>query len=164
MDTQVVKAAGSGRAILYEINRIHPLASSIIELFVQEFARTRSVLDRIRTTLDEANPTPIAAWIYGSVASGEDKPGSDFDIALVFGDDEQVEDATESVRRGLVDLAKEQLLQFSVSGFSNADVRRLGATDDPFWRALVQHSIVLRGPHPEKAYRAAARPGHKLEQ
>ena len=162
--TKIVQAEGSGRAILYQINRRHPLAQGITELFVEEYARTRAVLDQIRVVLDEARVSPTAAWIYGSVARGEDAPHSDVDLALLFADIDEVEDATEAVRMGLHCLAEEQMLSFSVMGLSYADVCRLGEAQDPFWRDLEQDSIAVKGPRPEKAYRTARQSGRKSKR
>ncbi|MBI5257537.1 MAG: nucleotidyltransferase domain-containing protein [Burkholderiales bacterium] len=42
------------------------------------------MLESIRGLLAKRGPAIVAAWLYGSVARGEDSPGSDLDIASWF--------------------------------------------------------------------------------
>jgi predicted nucleotidyltransferase len=42
------------------------------------------MIKTLRRSLADADPSVLAAWLFGSVARGEHKRGSDIDIALLF--------------------------------------------------------------------------------
>lgn len=164
--TGIIRALGSGRSILYELDPNHPFAAVLRPMFVFEHERVRSIFDSIRQVVREAEPAPVAAWAYGSVARGEDTPESDFDLTVVVADDRHVEDVTNAIREGLTDIAAGQYMTFSVIGLSMADVVRLGVSRDLFWLDIERDAIVLTGLRPPEALskaRLAAGTPHKGE-
>ncbi len=75
----------SGRQFLCRANRAHMLVSSVLQpLFAAEAAWPAMLLASIRdlVTLKSGQPV-IAAWIFGSVATGQDEPGSDLDLFVL---------------------------------------------------------------------------------
>lgn len=61
---RLVKAHGSGRTLLYELNAAHPLAASLAALFHDEQARWDSLMNSIRDVLAH-HAAVSAAWLLG---------------------------------------------------------------------------------------------------
>ena len=98
----LVTARGSGRSQLYFLNAASPLAQAVSGLFQSEQQRWDTLLARIRAMLARHGPQLLAAWVYGSVARGEDTAQSDVDPALLVSD----QAAAERVRDDLAGLAQ----------------------------------------------------------
>lgn len=142
VDFGLVESLGWRRQALYRIDGKHPLASTMAEMFRAEDRRFQSVLEVIRAAA--AGAGVIAAWLYGSVARGEDRWDSDVDVAVVATD----EGVKEKVREELSE--QEDALRFSASivGIDLNDVARLVRDDDPWWRQLLVDAVPLVGPEP----------------
>lgn len=142
----VVSVLGQGRSRLYAIESAHSLAPVLKALFAEERTRWEGLLKRVREGLSALEQV-TAAWLYGSVARGEDDPASDIDLALVVqGEPGEV---AEAVRERLRALEDELRVTFSVVTLSRADV--LGrAEKEPWWRELARDAKVLKGGTPEQ--------------
>jgi predicted nucleotidyltransferase len=143
----VVERVGTGRSVLYRLRRDHPLRGAIERLFDEEDARRRRVLNLLARAARHAAPDVMAVWIYGSVARGEDAPGSDLDVAVVLphGDPDQ---AADRYRAALAPLLDREHASASVLALSATDVDRLVAADDPWWRNVVADALPVLGPPP----------------
>jgi predicted nucleotidyltransferase len=141
----VVSAFGQGRTRLYALDAAHPLVPGLKALFAAERARWERLLARLRELLGAAEDVE-AAWLYGSVARGEDGPASDIDLALVARG--APGEAAEAVRERLRPLEDELRVTFSVVGLSPADVLERAA-QDPWWSEVVRDARVLKGGTPE---------------
>lgn len=143
----ILDEAGSGRTRLFSMNRMSPLCVSILSLFEAEESRFNGVIEAVRECAASLGNKVIAAWIFGSVARGEDRARSDLDVLLVAHEDEVA-----SVQRASVDflLAKGETLSFSpsVNTLSMSDLRRLMENNDPLWKAFVNEALVISGPRP----------------
>lgn len=140
-----VASLGQGRSRLYSVDPAHPLASVLKALFAAERARWEGLLSRLRDALSAFEQVD-AAWLYGSVARGEDGPASDIDLALVVRG--APGEAAEAVRERLRPLEDELRVAFSVVALSHADVVERAA-NDPWWGALARDAKVLKGGTPE---------------
>ena len=147
VDRQVAVALGAGRAQLFELHERHPLAGALRELFEHERTRWEGVLAALRTAM-ESEKEVEAAWYYGSVARGEDGPGSDFDVAVAVRAENVVEDVVTRLREALRPAEEELLVSFSLVGLSRDDVLRL-SVGDPWWNDLVRDARMLAGMRPE---------------
>ena len=143
-DTGVVRTEGQGRVTGYRLDPDHPLVPAIAALFAAEDARADRVLDAVRAAA--APHQPEAVWLFGSAARGEDLPGSDVDIAVVFRAGTP-EAALDAVRTGLQPMEDAERVAVSVIGLWPEDVARLSA-GDPLWRALERDAVPLLGPPP----------------
>lgn len=139
-----VTALGQGRSRLYAIDPAHPLAPVLQALFAAERARWEGLLARLRDGLNAFEQVD-AAWLYGSVARGEDGPASDIDLALVVRGASG--EAAEAVRERLRPLEDELRVAFSVVALSHADV--VERANDPWWSELARDAKVLKGGTPE---------------
>lgn len=140
-----VLSLGSSRSRLYRIDDKHPLAPKLTALFVEEDHRFGRIMSGIHKAAHDAGVA--AAWLYGSVARGEDGWDSDIDLAIVT--DEDAVAVKTKVREALRD--REDLERFSASvlGFHTDDIVRLAAEQDPWWMAMCQDAVPLIGPPPD---------------
>lgn len=149
----ILDEVGSGRSRLFSMNRISPFNISIVSLFDAEESRFKGVIEAVRECAASLGNKVIAAWIYGSVARGEDRAESDLDVLLIAHEEEVA-----SVQSWSVDflLAKGEALLFSpsVNTLSLADIRRLMENNDPMWKAFVNDALVLSGPRPMSIFQA----------
>lgn len=81
-DQGLVSVLGQPRSQLFSVAPEHPFAGALKALFEQERARWGELQQTLRDAL-RAHKEVRSAWLYGSVARGEDAPHSDIDIALV---------------------------------------------------------------------------------
>ncbi len=149
-----VKVHGAGRAQLYELNASHPLASSLASLFQDEQRRWDALLSSIREVLARQGAAVSAAWLYGSVARGDDSPTSDLDIALVV----RSQAVADRIREALIPLEDAQQIQVSLTALTTKDFAVL-PMDDAWWCNVVRDGRVLQGPAPEQARRRFAKVG-----
>jgi predicted nucleotidyltransferase len=73
----------AGRADLYQLNRDHIMYPGVHELFQQEAAIQPALQKFLRRRLAKVRRVR-EAYIFGSVARGESRTGSDIDVALVI--------------------------------------------------------------------------------
>jgi len=149
---QLVIVHGSGRAQLYSLNASHPLATALVALFQEEQCRWDALLESIREVLTRHGSAVSAAWLYGSVARGEDSPASDLDIAIVA----RSQAVADQVREDLMPLEDGHQLRISLTALTPKELAAL-PDDDPWWSDVVRDGRVLKGPAPEQARRRLAR-------
>jgi predicted nucleotidyltransferase len=149
---QLVIIHGSGRTQLYALNPSHPFAGALVALFQEEQRRWDALLESIRKVLAERGPALSAAWLYGSVARGEDSPSSDMDIAILV----RSQGVADQVRADLVPIEDQQQLRISLMALTPEDLAAL-PEDDPWWSDVVRDGRVLKGPAPDQARRRLAK-------
>jgi predicted nucleotidyltransferase len=142
----VVEALGLGRARLYRARLDHPLAKPLEALFRAEDERFVTLRTAIREAAGAARPGPVAVWLYGSVARGDDTPESDLDLAIVA-EEGCLDAVVAQMRESLRDRAEELSISLSIVGATPADVRRAD-TGDPWWQGVVRDAIPIVGPAP----------------
>jgi predicted nucleotidyltransferase len=140
----VVTELGTGRSLLYQINHRHPLSAALEALLRAEEERTQAVLDAVRRAVQA--PEIIAAWIYGSVARGEDALDSDLDLAVLTEDQDRA--TVDRVREALDPEADRLRFSPSVVGIGLSDVDRM-KDGDPWWKNLAKEALVIKGGRPE---------------
>jgi predicted nucleotidyltransferase len=145
---QLVKVLGSGRTRLYTLNESHPFAGALVLLFQAEQQRWERLLATIRETLAKRGAAVRAAWLYGSVARGEDTPRSDLDIALLV----SASTVTDRVREDLMQLEDEQQVHISLTALTPKELAAL-SDDDRWWSDVVRCARVLKGSAPDLAKR-----------
>jgi predicted nucleotidyltransferase len=144
--SRVVAALGLGRARLYRARLDHPLAKPLAALFRAEDERFAALRTAIREAADAARPHPVAVWLYGSVARGEDGPESDLDLAVIA-EEGCLGTVVAQMRDTLRDRAEELSASLSIVGATPADVRR-AEIGDPWWQGVVRDAIPIVGPVP----------------
>ncbi len=97
---EVVGAIGSGRTWLYRLQKEHPIGAALHALFWSEQGRFDSIIESIRLVVAGTGPGLVAVWLYGSVARGTGRAGSDLDIAVACESD-SLSMTQEDMRDGL---------------------------------------------------------------
>ncbi|MEX2530499.1 MAG: HTH domain-containing protein [Gemmatimonadota bacterium] len=143
----VVEGLGEGRSRLYRADVNHPLYLPLGGLFQAEEERFRTIVDGLAGALGHLTPAPLAAWIYGTVARGEDGPASDVELALVAAD-EEVETPVLRLREMLGPIQDVHRIWVSVVGLAPSDVRRLSGKDR-WWKSATEPHLAVfgKGPH-----------------
>lgn len=147
-EMNVIRSLGSGRTRLYRRRRSHPLSQILVDLFRQEENRFDSIVGKVREAAEACHPQLMAAWIYGSVSRGKDRPDSDLDIALVV----SPETATRVeylVREALLPAEEEFVFHASVVTLDTKDVIQLSSQSDPLWTGLRNDAMTILGDSPE---------------
>ncbi len=150
---QLVIVHGSGRTQLYALNASHPFSGTLVALFQEEQRRWDALLESIREVLARRGPAVGAAWLYGSVARGEDSPASDLDIAILV----RSQAVADQVREDLMPLEDGQQLRISLTALTPKELAAL-PEDDPWWSDVVRDGRVLKGAAPDQARRRLAKP------
>jgi predicted nucleotidyltransferase len=146
-EAALLRIYGQGRSASYQLDAGHPLAALLIDLFVAEHQSAKAVRASIREAAEQVDP--LAVWVYGSVARGQDRIGSDLDLLLVVEEDADTERIADEFREHALEVGKAYRIPISVVAVSGADVLRLARTEDSFWREVVSDAEPLHGPGPE---------------
>jgi predicted nucleotidyltransferase len=149
VDTHIVNEVGTGRTRLYILNEATPLSASIQALFEAEKVRFTAIIDAVRDCAESLGKAVIACWVFGSVARGEDRAGSDVDIALIAISDDDVASVQNRGIDALSASAEKLMFWPSISALSVADLKRLRDSGDPLWQAFLTDGLVITGPRPE---------------
>jgi predicted nucleotidyltransferase len=137
----VVQVLGGGRTRLYQGAISHPLLAELKSVFAHEQTQWQGFLSRLRE-LFRSDAGVQAAWLYGSVARGEDTPDSDVDIAVLV----KTEAAGKRMRQALRDLEPSPHAHLSVITItvdSLPTVKRRA-----WWSAVLREARTLKGPDP----------------
>ena len=143
----IVAAKGSARTQLFELASVHPFRHPILELFQAERVAWEDLVARLRERLKKRAGVQ-AAWLYGSVARGEDTPASDIDVALLVASP----DVSDQVREDLMTIEDEMKVHVSVTALTPRDLAAL-QDGDPWWSGVVRDCRVLKGGRPEAEMR-----------
>lgn len=152
----IVRALGSGRSRLYEVRSDHPLSAALSALFEAEDGRWQQILQGLRQAI-RGDDRIQAAWLYGSVARGEDGPDSDVDVLVVTGKG-LVERVAEDVRERMRHLGRTHELAVSVVVHTPHELAGLAARDDAWWANVRQDGRVLIGPPANQFVVSGGRP------
>lgn len=145
----LVETVGRGRAQLHRLVTEHPLASPMQQLFAAEDARYDAVRAAVADAARAAGPDVLSAFLYGSVARGEDWPGSDLDVGIVAAE-AHLARIVESVRTSLTRSGEMLRFEASVVGMTPADIARMARERDPWWESVAADARVLYGERPER--------------
>lgn len=155
----LVDRLGPGRARLYRARLAHPLAEPLAALFAAEEGRFAALLAAVRDAAAAARPRPLAVWLYGSVARGEDTPESDVDLAVVARQEGDLDTTLGELRERLRDTAEALGVELALVGATPADVAR-GETGDIWWRNVVRDAVPVFGPDPRTLLARSRKAGH----
>jgi len=138
----IVAVQGSARTQLFELATVHPFRQPLLALFQAERAAWEDLVARLRERFKK-HAGVQAAWLYGSVARGEDTLASDVDVALLVSSP----DVSDQVREDLMPIEDALHVHVSVTALTPQDLAALRA-DDPWWADVVRDARVLKGGSP----------------
>lgn len=144
----VVTVKGTGHAQLYSLRPDHPLHAPIEALFEAELARFRAIYEAIRQAAESCKPSLIAAYLYGSVARGQDRPDSDLDILIIMEAEDCVSIVTHAMREALREPGERIGFLPSVIGLSLDDITRCMRDAQSSWRGALQGVVIVTGKDP----------------
>lgn len=148
----LVQRVGQGRSGSYRLNRGHPLAAPLETLFAAESRRSDHLFEAARVAAASLQPKPIALWLYGSAARGEDVAGSDFDLALLSAEG-MAEEQEHRLAEALCPIFAQSLVRPSIIALDRSDLRKLARERDGLWLTLRRDAVPLYGPAPDQAAR-----------
>ncbi|MEO7102622.1 MAG: nucleotidyltransferase domain-containing protein [Gemmatimonadaceae bacterium] len=141
----------------FSINMAHPFAPVLRSLFAVERARRSAILDAAESRADRQSPAPLAIWLFGSAARGEDTFQSDIDLAIVARTDASAQRLAASLRDCLQPIARQHAVHPSVVPYSARTVLSLPEVDAQMWTHLLRDATPLTGPAPEYLRQQLAR-------
>lgn len=134
-----VEVLGSGRSRVFSATK-SPQIEDLKLAFAHERTEWERFLEVLRTAFAKRRDV-LAAWLYGSVARGDDGPDSDVDVAVLVKDDP----AADRVRDCLHELERSLRAHFSVMAVTPKDFLTVEPT---LWDAIVRDGRTLKGPEP----------------
>lgn len=152
---RVIESLGSGRTRLFRAALAHPVIRALELLFDAERARFEDIKNAIIGAV--ADERIMAAWLFGSVARGEDTPESDVDVALVVDGDNATTDAVADwVREAMGRIDMRLGITTSIVTATPDDVLRHANEPSRLWVDLLRDSQALKGPSPDRLAAAIA--------
>lgn len=140
-----VSTVGVGRGMLFRMGD-HPIMPALRELFATEEGTYTNVMDCLQACVC-AQHGVLAAWVYGSAARGEGRPGNAINVVIVAADAD-VETIAGDVRHILAESSHRLPCAPSLVALGASDVIRLSA-GDPWWFDFVKNAVTLKGDRPE---------------
>jgi predicted nucleotidyltransferase len=134
-----VEVLGSGRSRVFSATQNQQLEDLKVA-FVHERTEWERFLEVLRTMFAKRRDV-LAAWLYGSVARGDDGPDSDVDLAILV----KNESVADRVRDCLHELERSLRAHFSVMALTPKNLRMV---DPALWAAIVRDGRTLKGPEP----------------
>jgi predicted nucleotidyltransferase len=138
----------TGSGTVFGLNQNHPFSAGLQALFTAERARRRAVERAVETWADEQKPSPLAVWLFGSVARKEDTFSSDIDLAVVGRDKQQTQGYAAKLRETLSPIAERHLLRPSILPYDATEILGLRRENAAMWANLTRDAVPLYGPEP----------------
>jgi predicted nucleotidyltransferase len=154
----VVAVKGSGHAQLYSLRSDHPLLAPIEDLFEAEQARFNAIQEAMRQAATSCEPAPIATYVYGSFARGQDRPDSDLDILIIAETEETVSTTSSAMREALEEPGERIGFSPSVIGLSIDGITRYMRDAQSSWRSSLQEVLTVTGKDPASLTRSRPSP------
>lgn len=145
LKVEIVSAIGVGRSMVCALRVEHPLAEPLSSLFAVERQQADKMMGAIRLAAASIQPVPLAVWLYGSIARGDDHAASGIDIALVSTVPERAAQA-EAMRIAVSAAVHDTERRVSVVTLAPGDVRRIAAEESELWQEFLRGAVVLVGP------------------
>jgi predicted nucleotidyltransferase len=143
VDIGIVMVHRTSAANYYELNPGHVLASPLARLFKVDRDLGTELREHLSAELQERGLTVRAAYIFGSVARGEDRP-SDVDVALIC-----EEGAQAGIKDALDDITAELTrrfgthFQFVMAAKSLDEMTRIEGDPAGLWHSVKKEGLVL---------------------
>ena len=154
MTQGIVTALGQPRSQVFTVAERHPFTGPLKALFSFERSQWEELQHKLRALLNK-NKAVRAAWLYGSVARGEDGPKSDIDITVVMDSESTAAD----LQASLMGLEDQFNVNFSLIALTPEDVAGQ-AQDSTWWASVIRDARILKGASPQKEFSRCAQKVH----
>ncbi len=143
---RIIAPVGDPARPLFELSRDRQLAGELARLFRAEAARTDDFFSDLRDAAAATDPPPVAVWLIGSAARGEDSVGSDIDIAVVFRQGRAP--GLKLFSQKVYESGARAGVRASLLGLSLRELSRHARRNDDWWRNLVRDAVPIVGREP----------------
>lgn len=127
-ETGIVEFVGTAPHAQVALRDQSPLAEPIRELFAAERLRYDELLGGVKRAADELERPPLAVWLEGPVARGDDRTGDPVVVSVVDSG-RFLPTTTETLRKAVERLEKKMDVQIEVRGRTVADLEAMPAKD-----------------------------------
>ncbi|WP_176758651.1 nucleotidyltransferase family protein [Limimonas halophila] len=159
-NVSVIEMHGSQHHPTFSLKSDSVLADAVVQIFGAEETRYADILETIEHEVSVLGKHLDAAWLFGSVARGDDKPDSDIDIAVVSSANmtkqQQMDLQTLLAQRLFVVTYKHQY-EVSVVLIDEADIREYERLENAWWENLKAEARTLVGDDPVTMSKRIAR-------
>ena len=143
-DLRLLAVRRVGRAYLYRLKSNNAIVNQMLApLFNTEKNLLANELTKVANRLEG---TAIAVILFGSVARGEEEPGSDIDLAIIVQDPENKETAQELGDEILDELANVTGVIPTIIVWSKDEFKERYENGDGLARSLLEEGRVIMGP------------------
>ena len=143
-DLQLLATRRVGRAYLYRLRRNNIIVGQLLNpLFKSEKDLLSNELSRVATLFEG---TAIAVILFGSVARGEEIPGSDIDLCVIVQDPETVEAARSKGNDALEQLENSTGILPTILVWSKDEFQERYSSGDGLARSLLEEGQSIMGP------------------
>lgn len=140
-----------GRQHQFSLNLQHSLVkTAIIPAFNAESEGVQQIFTLIGAAVRPIRKQIEAVYLFGSSARGDDRPGSDLDIALITKDEEDIDRLKERFDEALSALRSEYGQRTSLLVMTKSGFRELARKQHPLSRGIISDHRVILGPDPER--------------
>lgn len=143
-DLRLLAVRRVGRAYLYRFKSHNAIVQQMLKpLFTTE---TNLLTNELAKAANRLEGTAIAMILFGSVARGEEVPGSDIDLAIIVQDPETREAAQEKGDEIMDDLVDVTGIVPTILVWSKDEFRERYNSGDGLARSLLEEGRVVMGP------------------
>jgi len=141
-----------GRAHQYTFNHEHLTASAIEGIL----GARASLFERIASTVSGWDSPPLAVWVFGSTARGDESATSDIDLMIIRGDhiDEDSDHWVDAVWSLTERVSVWTGLQCEALQFSSTEAREGWRTGAPVLQDAAEQGLTVWGPAPREWVRS----------
>ncbi len=139
----LVRRVGRGRTFLYVLNTEHALFTQLIRPLLRGERKVfRSFVQAVAHAVD---PHCQSVTLFGSVARGSERPGSDFDLLIVVREGRERPRLMRSLSELATRVSRTWGIRINPITFTAAQVRRHAGEDHPLFTAAIRDGIPLAG-------------------
>jgi hypothetical protein len=156
--TGIIEFVGAGAQRQVSYRKAHPLSAAVAALFRAEAERVDALTAALRRSLVSIAPQPTAAWLEGSILSGEDRMGEVITCTLL-GDPGSLPPMIDQLSEQLERIERKFEVHIEVRGITRSEL----AMRSPEQLKMLADAIVLCGVPPAGLLPQAARSraGHR---
>lgn len=144
VDVGVVEVEDNAHTPRYRARKAHPLMDAVAALFRAEKQRAEEVFQGIENAANTLIPPPIAIWIEGSVAAGNDEAGEPTHVRVVH-DETNLSKSLRDLRQKLLPLERSHDVTIEVVGSTRVDILARPVDKEDTWPSKLRNARSVAG-------------------